>query len=180
MTCIVGIIHKDTIYMGADSAGVSGLNVTVRKDVKIFRVDEFLIGCTSSFRMIQILRFAFVPPKIHPDTDIYKYMCTEFIDAMRSAFKKGGFISIKDSVEEGGTFLVGYKNRLFTIHDDFQVGESSDWFSAVGCGESFAKGALLVSNRKDDPKSIVTTALKTAVHLSGGVRPPFIILSTNK
>ena len=66
MTCIVGYLDKKTkkVTIGGDSAGVAGLDITIRKDEKVFKVDNFIIGCTSSFRMIQLLRFSFKPPEI--------------------------------------------------------------------------------------------------------------------
>ena len=51
MTCIVGLIDGRRVWMGGDSAGVSGLDITVRADAKVFRNGDFLIGFTSSFRM---------------------------------------------------------------------------------------------------------------------------------
>lgn len=49
MTCIVGYFDKKTkkVTIGGDSAGVSGLHITIRKDPKVFRVGEFIIGCTA-------------------------------------------------------------------------------------------------------------------------------------
>ena len=35
MTCIVGLKHKGDIYIGADSAGVGGLNIETRVDSQI-------------------------------------------------------------------------------------------------------------------------------------------------
>lgn len=63
MTCIVEIVEKDRVYIGGDSAGVSDLDITMRKDVKVFRVGDFVFGCTSSFRMMQIIRFSFKPQR---------------------------------------------------------------------------------------------------------------------
>ena len=57
MTCIVGLIDGRRVWMGGDSAGVSGLDITVRADAKVFRNGDFLIGFTSSFRMGQLLAF---------------------------------------------------------------------------------------------------------------------------
>lgn len=181
MTCIVGIVKKEKVFMAADSAGVGGYDVTIRLDPKIFKVDDFLIGCTTSFRMIQLLRFSFNPPKMHPDTDIYEYMCTDFVNRMRDCFKTGGFTTIKDSVENGGTFLVGYKNRLFTIHDDFQVGESSDRFDAVGCGTPYALGVMAALHNTDiEPELLLNRALEITTHFSAGVRPPFILKTSTE
>lgn len=142
MTCIVGVVEQEVVYIGGDSAGVAGLDITNRKDPKVFKVGDFLIGCTTSFRMIQLIRFSFSPPKRHPDKDVFEYMCTEFINEIRNCLKSGGFAEVNCSVENGGSFLVGYCGRLFKIESDFQVGESVDSFQSVGCGEPFALGAL--------------------------------------
>lgn len=181
MTCIVGYVDKKSkkVFIGADSAGVAGLDITKRKDVKVFKVGEFIIGCTSSFRMIQLLRFSFKPPEVKTK-DVYEYMCTEFINAVRECFKNGGYLqkySLGD--EKGGSFLVGYKNRLFKIEDDFQVAENFDVFDSVGCGCSYALGSMH-SNAKTKLKAeqIVLKALDTASYFSAGVCKPFVVLNT--
>jgi ATP-dependent protease HslVU (ClpYQ) peptidase subunit len=180
MTCIVGVIDKKNkkVVIGADSAGVCNLDITHRKDVKVFKVGDFVIGCTSSFRMIQLLRFSFTPPTYHPDVDLYEYMCTSFINAIRKCFREGGFTEIESSVERGGVFLVGYKDRLFEIEGDFQVGESYEDFSSVGCGGKYALGALSAIGESLSPEERVKKALEVATHLSGGVRPPYVLETT--
>jgi len=178
MTCIVGYVQKGKTFIGADSAGVAGMNVTIRKDPKVFKVGEFVIGCTSSFRMIQLIRFTFQPAKKHDDTDTFQYMCTSFINELRKCFKEGGFAARDKDVESGGTFLVGYKGRLFMIGSDYQVAENEEGYDSVGCGESFALGALDMADKKMSAIDIINRALAIAAHRSGGVRPPFIIEST--
>ena len=79
MTCIVGLVMPDGIYVGGDSAGVGGYSLTVRADEKVFINSGFIFGFTSSFRMGQILRFGFAPPKLHADIDLYEYMVTTFV-----------------------------------------------------------------------------------------------------
>lgn len=92
MTCVVGYVHDGAVYMVADSAGVAGSGAYVlRRDPKIFRLGDFLIGYTSSFRMGQLLRYNFEPPRRYDDEDIYTYMCTRFINAVRDCLKSGGY-----------------------------------------------------------------------------------------
>ena len=67
MTCIVGLEHKGKVYIGGDSAGVAGYSLSVRADQKVFINGNFIFGFTSSFRMGQILRFGFNPPRRHPE-----------------------------------------------------------------------------------------------------------------
>lgn len=181
MTCIVGYLDKKTkkVTIGGDSAGVAGLDITIRKDEKVFKVGDFIIGCTSSFRMIQLLRFSFKPPEIK-SKNIYEYMCTDFINAVRECFKNGGYLQkYSDGDEKGGTFLVAYKNRLFRIENDFQVAESLNGIDAVGCGAYYALGSLHILSRQNlTPKEKVLKSLETAAFFSAGVSKPFVINGT--
>ena len=181
MTCIVGMLDKktDKVIIGGDSASVGDSNIYIRKDPKVFKNGEFIIGCTSSFRMIQLLRFSFKPPKIE-DKDIYEYMCTDFIDGVRECFKNGGYIQkYSDGDEKGGTFLIAHKNRLFRVEDDFQVGETINGFDSCGCGQDFALGALFaLENEKLTTEQKLTKALQAAEFLSMGVASPFVLIST--
>ena len=129
--------------------------------------------------MGQLLQYKFSPPKYIPDLhgDIFKYMCTEFIDALRKCFKDGGYAQIKDGEDIGGCFLVGFKGRLFEIESDFQVCESADKYSAVGCGEEYAFGTLFtINNKVMTADERIKKALESAEYFSAGVRSPFNIL----
>jgi len=183
MTCIVGFVDKKNkkVTIGADSAGSNDSEVLIRKDPKIFRNGEFIIGCTSSFRMIQLLRFSFKPPKIG-NKDIYEYMCTDFVDAVRNCFKDGGYLQkYIDGDEKGGTFIIGYKDRLFVIEDDFQVGENLNGIASIGCGSPYALGSMFTNIKSDkSAKERVTMALEAAAFYSLGVAKPFLILETQK
>jgi hypothetical protein len=170
------------LYIGGDSAGVSGLDVISRKDSKVFNVGEMIFGYTSSFRMGQLLRFSFNPPKHEDGLDTYEYMCTVFIDKIRKTLKKGGYTKINFNEEEGGVFLVGYRKRLFLIHSDFQVGESIDDYHSIGCGDKYALGALSILCKNTGVSThltaeyIITESLSAAAKFSGGVEGPFNII----
>jgi ATP-dependent protease HslVU (ClpYQ) peptidase subunit len=179
MTCIVGLIEEGKVYMGGDSAGVGNLRLAVRKDLKVFKLNEFIIGYTSSFRMGQLLRFKFIPPLFREDEkDLYEYMCTDFIDGVRRTFKTGGYAKKANEIESGGTFLVGIKGRLFEIEDDYQVAERITPYVAIGCGMDLALGCLygLKNIPALSPYIKVETALLAAQEFSAGVRAPFTII----
>ncbi len=183
MTCIVGYVDKETnsTFLGGDSAGVNELSISIRKDPKVFKNGEFIIGCTTSFRMIQLLRYAFTPPKNTLNKDIYEYMCTDFVNEIREVFKSGGFLQkFSDGDEKGGTFLVAYRNRLFRIENDFAVGENVIGIDAVGCGDNYAMASLFTI--KDEPITgyeKINKSLEAAEFFSAGVARPFIILNTS-
>lgn len=151
--------------------------MTVRKDAKVFRVGEMVIGCTTSFRMIQLLRFGFTAPFHKPGVDPMEYMVCEFVEAIRTRFKAGGFARKDEEAEIGGAFLVGYRGRLFLIESDYQVGEAACGYDACGCGASYAKGVLYATESRDAHER-VQLALQAAEAHSAGVRAPFTVLST--
>ncbi len=160
--------------MGADSAGVAGLSVTIRADTKIFRNGEFILGFTSSFRMGQLLRYSLVPPAPR-DWDLDRFMATEFVQSVRDCLREGGFARNESGVESGGTFLAALRGQLYRIDSDFQIGRSVDSYDAAGCGEEFALGSLHGSGDLP-PVERVRRALEAAAHHSGAVSPPFHIL----
>lgn len=178
MTCIVAIAAAGVVHMGADSAGVGGLDLRVRKDVKVFNKDDFVIGCTSSFRMIQLLQYSLVLPKRHPETELHEFMCTYFIDAVRKCFTAGGFAKKDKEEESAGCFLAGVAGRIFRIDYDYQVGENVMPYDAAGCGEAYAIGSLhATASTAIEPKQRLQNALEAAEKFSAGVRGPFVFAS---
>src|ERR1035437_736808 len=95
MTCIGGIIDKENkkIIMGGDSAGVSGYDITKRKDTKVFiKDDKFIIGFTSSFRMGQILHYdTLVIEEQSEYEDDLAFMIKKFIPAVQKLFNENGW-----------------------------------------------------------------------------------------
>lgn len=173
MTCIVGLVDQGKVYLGGDSAGVAGWSLTVRADSKVYSNGPYILGFTSSFRMGQLLRYAFDPPT-PPADDLDRFMATTFIDAVRQCLQMGGYAKKDSEREEGGVFLVGVAGRLFEIHSDYQVGESVDGFSAIGCGDELALGSLHATSFTGlTPHARVTMALQAAERFSAGVCGPF-------
>jgi len=186
MTCIVGIEEDGNVYIGGDSLGSNAdWHKTVRADEKVFRrvqpdTDEpYIFGFTTSFRMGQLLRYSLSIPARHTKVDIFEYLATDFIDACRTTWKDGGFGKIENGEEIGGTFLLGYQGKLYTIQCDNQISRSVLTFAACGCGEYYALGCLygLSSIGTLAPKERITKALEAATMHSAGVGSPYHIVS---
>ena len=173
MTCIVGLVDNGDVYIGGDSAGVAGLSLSIRADEKVFGNGPFIMGFTSSFRMGQLLRYKFSPPAQTVHQNDMEYKVTSFIDAARQCFSANGF-GDKDATR-GGTFLVGYKGKLYTVEGDYQVGIPTAPFDAVGCGSDLALGAMYATEGLS-PEQRINMALSAASTFSAGVAPPFVIL----
>lgn len=176
MTAVVGLEHNGVVYIGADSAGTNSiLQQTVRADEKVFANDEFVMGFTSSFRMGQLLRYRLsIPSRSESEQDDFRFMCTEFVDAVRQCLKDGGFASSDEGRDVGGTFLVGYRGSLYCVDSDFQVAKSTHPFMAIGCGDDLALGAMAASPYKD-PLKRIQHALEIAEEFSAGVKGPFVV-----
>jgi len=174
MTCIVGIQHGARVYIGGDSAGVADWSLTVRADAKVFRVGPYIMGFTTSFRMGQLLRYTFKPPR--PTGDLDRFMATTFVDAVRDALKDGGWLGKNEHRDEGGTFLVGIRGTLYAVYGDFQIGRTVAGYDAVGCGADLALGSLH-STIGRAPRARLLAALSAAEAHSAGVAGPFAIES---
>jgi ATP-dependent protease HslVU (ClpYQ) peptidase subunit len=173
MTCIVGISNGTTVFLGGDSASVGGLSLSRTLHPKVFQNGPYIMGYTTSFRMGQLLEFGELPePNKHDRKNLYRFMVTKFVPAIRKIFKDGGFSKVSNSVEEGGTFLVGLKGEFFIVDSDYQVQQKPENFYACGCGEDIALGAMYAT-KGQSPKDRLRIALEAAEQYSGGVSGPF-------
>lgn len=181
-TCIVALKCRDkSIIIGADSAGTDSAWLSSRhvRDEKVFRNGDFLFGCTSSYRMLQLLRYSFDPPDRKAGQSRESYMATDFIEAVRKLFKDYGFAKIQHERHDGGTFIVVYDGEIYRVQDNYACLRHGDFFLACGCGEEYALGALHVTEPMEDEVGRVLKALRTAAHFSAGVRGPFHVICTD-
>ncbi len=173
MTCIIGLLHKGKAYIGGDSAGVSGMLVDIREDPKVFKIGaagEFMIGFTSSFRMGQVLMYSFKPPvHFYPQCDTYEYMVKHFVEEIRKCFAATG--------APPGLFIVIYKNKIYTIDSDFQVGMPAGPFYAVGCGAREAMASMYTTQKSGlPPETRINLAMEATAYYNMGVCGPFKII----
>lgn len=184
MTCIVGIETDGKVIIGGDSAGVGGYSLHIRADTKVFHGEQqsMVFGFTTSFRMGQLIRYKLELPTAAPHLGprgecaaLDRWMCTDFIDAVRACLSGGGWLTKKEEREDGGTFLVGVRGKLYRIGDDFQIGRTDDGYTAVGCGADLALGSLH-STRRRSAEARVNAALEAAAYHSAGVQGPFYLV----
>jgi hypothetical protein len=128
--------------------------------------------------MGQIIRYGFTPPPVE-GWDVDRYMATTFVTALREAIRDNGWMEVNSGRESGGTFLVGYRDRLYCVQSDFQIGRSLDGYDAVGCGGEIALGSLWTTRSLEpDPRTRARLALSAAAAHSAGVAGPFTIVQT--
>jgi ATP-dependent protease HslVU (ClpYQ) peptidase subunit len=179
MTCIVAVERDGKVYMGGDSMASSGWDMSQIAFRKIFKTSnlfqDFIIGYSTSFRMGQLLEHELVLPKREDESDM-RYMVSKFIPAVRDLLKNNGFTKIENNVEEGGSFLVGYKGKVYRIENDFQVMRHANGLYAIGCGYAYALGSL-ATNKSPHAEEMIMCALRVAGEFSNGVCEPYYVLS---
>lgn len=183
MTCIAAIQHDDNVTICGDSSVVGdNHNVTTKVGSKVFRNGEFIIGFTSSFRMGQLLEYIVKPQRQKMSQTDMQYLVVDFIEQVRNVFDEHGYMSTfvdNDGLtgeQLGGSFMFGYRGKLYQCDIDFHVYQVTDDFAAIGCGAHYAMGSLYAT-KKQPVKQRLMLALEAASHFSGAVRPPFNIIS---
>jgi ATP-dependent protease HslVU (ClpYQ) peptidase subunit len=183
MTCIIGLTENGVTWLGADSCGSNGYDKTIRKDRKVFKLKDTpnaIAGYTSSFRMGQLLMYAnnLIDKRDEPNIN-HEYLVKYFVPNIIKLFEDGGYSRNDNGEKSGGVFLLAYKDKLYKIESDYQVGESTKNYNACGCGEEFALGSLLTTEDMNlSPIERIHKALQSASTFSCGVAPPFIIINT--
>jgi hypothetical protein len=169
----------------------------VQSQPKIFRNEIFknvVMGSTSTFRHIDLLKYTkdlFEEADFYKGTDLdHEYMVTKFIPNLIKLFEDG--IKSEDSKDKGASFIIGVKNKLFEIQNDYSVLEPTDGYASVSCGYDIAMGSLYsTKNLKMSIPDKIRIALESAEHVcrtcmqnmyaehvSCGVQRPFKIIST--
>lgn len=185
MTCIVAIAQGGLVYMASDHAASDDKTgwILARKEPKVFKVGQYGIAFTDSFRMGQILQYMWTPPKYTPtktNSGLDKFMRTKFIDSVKSSFKDNGYGTFgtqADDGDSGGVFLVAVCGRIFTIDDDFHVGENIANYMAEGSGGMIALGALHATKNQKNPRLRLKLALEAAAEFNMSVKAPFTYLT---
>ena len=179
MTCVVGLLDKGDVWMGADSLASCGDEFVEECGVsKMFRKGPFIVGLAGSPRAKQIMQYSMDVPDHPTRMTCDEYMATRFVDALRTCLKDGGYAKKENEVEEiDSNYLVGYRGRVFVLHTDYQVATPHDEFTAIGSGRDFAHASLFTTKEmKMPPKKRVFLALKAAAKYSPSVGGPFRVM----
>lgn len=178
MTCILAVKRNGKIVIAGDRAASAGLDVSVRKHPKIFKVDEFHIGYSGSFRMGQLLQFKLKAKHQTAKQSDFEYMVTTFIDTVKAMFEENSF----GEKDEGGFFLVVYRGEIYKIESDFHVGCCDRDYESVGTGGRFAEVTVktLLDVGGQALETVVMKAMENAAFFDQGVKAPFDIITIEK
>ena len=101
-------------------------------------------------------------------------MRTKFIESVKDAFRSGGFGSqVSGQEDEGGIFIVGVCGRIFTVDEDFHIGENIVNYMAEGSGGMLALGALHATKKQKNHRIRLKAALEAATEFNMAVSAPY-------
>lgn len=179
MTCIIGLERDGVLWMGGDSAAYREDEINSRADPKVWRTGKFIFGFSGSFRIGQLLRWGFKPPKNTRDSDT-EYMVLDFVDALKFLLEEKGASSKSESGDSfDAEIVVGYKRRLYVIESDFNISTRTDTFVASGGGAPYALGALWALETQSflPPDQVIEKALTASAQYCPSVKAPFSIIN---
>jgi ATP-dependent protease HslVU (ClpYQ) peptidase subunit len=175
MTCVVGLVHGGKVHLGGDSAASyesdGPCTLALRPESKVFALQHGMVaGFAGSYRMGQLLRYHLElppPPAVASEEWVVKTFVVELMAVLRDNGMKR---------EMPGDVLLGIKDSLFVIGEDYNVGTCA--YTAIGSGAPIALGSLFASSTMKVPVLRVQTALQAAEAFCTGVRGPFSLVRT--
>lgn len=175
MTCVVGIVSGGRVYMGADTCASDGQTKASHPRRKIFKIqDDMLIGCSGSFRVMDIIEHRLKLPK-HGKSSDQKYMHSIVPNAIRRCLVDWKFfetITEKDDVE--WDMLIGYNGHLYTMQNDYSILPAPARGTAIGSGAEAANAILFhYGSKKVTPRYKLRSALEAAAATIVSVQKPF-------
>lgn len=185
MTCIVGMEHNGFVFMGGDRAASSPTNIIVSRAPKIVtkltkpyrrHSEKLILGFAGAFLMGNMIQYKFSPPPIKTGMTPDEYVHTCFVDDLRKQATDNFYNPEEDPV----WILVGVKDKLYTIQEDFSILHNNSGYGSIGTGSEYALGALhvLTTHQVVDPQATIKIVLETATLFSPSVCAPFDFLST--
>lgn len=184
MTCIVGLQYENDVVLGADAVGSDGWlqRAYTTSKLVVLPAQQLAFGYTTSYRAGELIRRklpeAGLPMPPHaPGDDVWRYVL-DVVEVLRTIWKEGGYMTLKDSVESGAQLLIACRGRLYSVNPDLSVLSSADGYDAVGNGCLAALGSLHTSACLTGvtPADRALLALQAAAHCTSGVGPPFEVL----
>lgn len=179
MTCIVGLIHNDAIYLGSESLTGIDSRIIPTTHSKVFSRNNILFGICGDTRYNDIIKYRLDIPYHREDKTNMEYLCTDFVNNLRQTLEEAKYSNEENmvsSVPYQSTLILGYKNKLYCIFYDYAVLEFNDFY-AIRSGSDYALGSLeTTKNLNISPKDRIELALRAACRFDKGCGEPFNII----
>lgn len=175
MTCIVGLVSGDSVFLGGDRAATDGgLNRTIIKEPKVFARGDIGFGVCGLPKVMDVVQHAIEFPPFSGGDD-KGYLVSIVVPTLREGLKKYECTETSKSGQQfHGAMLIGFRGRLYQLEGNFQLVESSKGFDAVGSGQEPALGSL--RHTKGKARDRLIEALTVSADNNAGVAAPFDVI----
>jgi hypothetical protein len=167
VTCIVGLVEDNTIYMGGDRSASDDISIVSMIKPKVSIRDEWIYGYAGTIGIGQLINYIDLPS---PEGDIEKLIRLDICESLKTMIDSHA----RDIENDDTGFLIGAKGRLF----EFNV---SDWGvleidqTSIGSGSQIAFGSLYTSI-DNNPIDRIGLAIGAAITYSPSCQGPIDIL----
>lgn len=173
MTCIVGLEFEGRVLLGGDTVGTGNNCKMDHTQPKVFNKKGILFGYTTRYRFGQILEHNLADPVVPSDPyEIYRWLITVLVPDIKRALRANDY-------EDGGMCLLGIKNQLWLLKEDFGVLRPTNGYTSIGSGYEYAIGSIF-SSTSTPPTTYegAETVLRNAVLAAGTFCPSVGCYST--
>lgn len=155
MTCIIGFINSDkkTMKLVSDSRSSYGNGFYLNKNgfrEKVFTKGKFVIGCSGSSLLNQIVQFNFELPVHESGIDTKVYLVKTFIPELRKSISINGGDKKDSKGRMEGRIILGYEGKIFTLDSNYCIIEQDNKFTCIGSGAQIAYGSLATPSKLSD------------------------------
>ena len=187
MTTIIAVQGPDWAVVGYDSRVTEegGRSYILgRGSAKVVKNGQYLLGAAGDVRAINILAYAFAPPKALDLTGVRldRFMTSKFVPALRECFEDHGYAAkeSKEQASHGSVVLAIANGQIYEIGEDYAWVRDTTGIYAFGSGADYALGAMYATAGDDlalqgvtKTERAVREALAVAAKLDIGTGPPF-------
>jgi 20S proteasome alpha/beta subunit len=168
MTCIVGIVEDNIVYIGGERSLADDHNILSSPIPKVASRDGWIYGYAGTIGIGQLMDIITLP---RAEGAVYKTIKTKIVPALSVAIDNYA----RDAAEHDTQWLIGVNGHLYEV-------SAADWgvveveYTAIGGGSQYAFGSLYTS-RGNTAIDRVETALYAAIFYSPTCQGPIDLLS---
>lgn len=186
MSCIIGYVHNNKVYMCHDSIEICDADHSYKISSidKCFIKKNILFGCVGSIRAMSLFKYKLKFDLQKKGMSDHEYLSTIIADSIRGLLVDYECMVKDENCDEkvlaNSQMLIGYKGKLYQMYSDFYVGEIQyPKYEAIGYSGSYAVGALyaLENNHNMTPEEKLLLAMSAVRKFTVTICEPYKIIS---
>lgn len=189
MTCIIGFTErgeKNKMVLVSDSRTTYGNGVFINENRfrnKIFKKDNFIIGCSGTALLNQVIKYNFDIPTTMilddvPDSErgemIKAYLAGTFVPELVTTLEEHALIKTREGLKNMvGKIIVGYAGEHYVLDSNFCIVQPPRDYAIIGSGAPYAYGALAVldlESKEENAKKAIEIAGEHRNSVGGAIR----------